>query len=385
MEMIENRELARIGAGRSMQGPEGFLREAYEAHRNRFAAQSAETREAVEVEARRLGDLLSKTEPVWRVSFELPEHVAVGPDKEVKPVPAERRIQHVGTWMDRLRGRAVRATLRHHLLELEQSSVRTVATSAKLIRHATAWWMVHRLTPLPALLANASGPSEAGPLDLGSNGTDGPGDSGGVKPSPALNEDAVWEAQAPVSLTPETIKNGSFSVPAWVAFDSQDNLLVDSPAQAESYLALLQDSLAALRAAISLAPYMVADEVYQSKRSGLLVELGDQGRALARYQTREIVSVLKRRTTGGQLNRGLKVSLPYYDDQALGLMLRTFEVIPAGRIMYVGALGVRAVQDEQAKVAQDTRLSSATRDHLLEELEMLLRAFGGPGANSVHA
>ncbi|MBF8257404.1 MAG: hypothetical protein HW375_2311, partial [Anaerolineales bacterium] len=92
-----------------------------------------------------------------------------------------------------------------------------------------------------------------------------------------------------------------------------------------------------------------------------------------------------RRTAGGQLNRGLKVSLPYYDDQALRLMLRTFEVIPAGRIMYVPALGVQAVQDEQAKVAQDTRLSSPTRDHLLEELEMLMRAFRGPVANSVHA
>src|SRR3990170_4691729 len=61
-------------------------------------------------------------------------------------------------------------------------------------------------------------------------------------------------------------------------------------------------------------------------------------------------------------------------------MLRTFEVIPAGRIMYVPALGVQAVQDEQAKVAQDTRLSSSTRDHLLEELEMLMRAFRGPVA-----
>jgi hypothetical protein len=175
-------------------------------------------------------------------------------------------------------------------------------------------------------------------------------------------------------------KGEPFFVPEWMAFDVHDRLLVEAPAQAESYLALLQDSLAALRAAISLAPYMVVDGVYQIKRAGLLQQLGDQGRALARYQTREIVAVLQRRTAAGQLNRGLKVSLPYYDDQALQLTLRTFEIIPAGRIMYVPALGVRAVQDEQAKVAQDTRLSSVTRDHLLEELEMLKRAFGGTAA-----
>jgi hypothetical protein len=174
-------------------------------------------------------------------------------------------------------------------------------------------------------------------------------------------------------------------VPAWIAFDDRDRLVVETESQAESYLGLLQDALASLRAAISLAPYMIADAAYQAKRAGLLVQLADQGRALARFQTRAIVSVLQRRTSGGQLNRGLKVSLPYYDDQALRLMLRTFDVIPAGRIMYVAALAVRAVQDEQAKVAQDTRLSSATRDHLLEELEMLRRAFRGDGSNGDHA
>jgi hypothetical protein len=200
-------------------------------------------------------------------------------------------------------------------------------------------------------------------------------------------EDGGLPAPASAWFVPGTIdgEGRPFFVPEWAAFDDQDRLLVDSPAQAESYLGLLQDSLAALRAAISLAPYMVADEVYQAKRAGLLRQLADQGRALARYETREVVAVVQRRTAGGQLNRGLKVSLPYYDDQALCLMLRTFEVIPAGRIMYVPALGVRAVQDEQAKVAQDTRLSSSTRDHLLEELEMLMRAFRGPVANSVHA
>jgi hypothetical protein len=378
--MTESRDLARGTTPRLWEGPEGFLSEAYAAHRHRFAAQPAKTWRSVEAEAERLGELLAKTEVVWHAIFVLPDEVAFGSGNGVWPVPADRRTQHVGAGLDRLRGRGLRATLRQHLLKLEQSSDRSVATGAKLIRHATAVWIIRHVGEFAIESPPDSGGHQPGPA-LDPNGSDGMSQEGtptenGGPPAPAF----AW-------FVPGTSdgEGGSFFVPEWAAFDDQDRLLVDSPAQADSYLGLLQDSLAALRAAISLAPYMVADEVYQAKRAGLLRQLADQGRALARYETREVVAVLQRRTAGGQLNRGLKVSLPYYDDQALRLMLRTFEVIPAGRIMYVPALGVQAVQDEQAKVAQDTRLSSSTRDHLLEELEMLMRAFRGPVANSVHA
>jgi hypothetical protein len=36
---------------------------------------------------------------------------------------------------------------------------------------------------------------------------------------------------------------------------------------------------------------------------------------------------------------------------------------------------VRATREEQAKVAQDTRLNASTRQHLLDELKMLEAAF----------
>ena len=52
-----------------------------------------------------------------------------------------------------------------------------------------------------------------------------------------------------------------------------------------------------------------------------------------------------------------------------------FEVIPAGRIMFVPAFVVRAAREEQVKVAQDTRLDPSTRKHLLAELKMLEEAF----------
>jgi hypothetical protein len=43
--------------------------------------------------------------------------------------------------------------------------------------------------------------------------------------------------------------------------------------------------------------------------------------------------------------------------------------------MFVPAFVVRATREEQAKVAQDTRLSASTRKYLLLELKMLESAF----------
>ncbi len=52
-----------------------------------------------------------------------------------------------------------------------------------------------------------------------------------------------------------------------------------------------------------------------------------------------------------------------------------FDVIPAGRVMFVPAFVVLAVRAQGAKVAQDTRLSQSTRRHLLAELGILEQIF----------
>ncbi|MBI3359660.1 MAG: hypothetical protein HY023_00940 [Chloroflexi bacterium] len=96
---------------------------------------------------------------------------------------------------------------------------------------------------------------------------------------------------------------------------------------------------------------------------------------LARHQVGEIIRTVKRRAGASDLNRGLSLSLPYFDDQTLEMKTHSLEVIPAGRIMFVPAFVVRAVREEQAKVAQDTRLNSSTRKHLLAELQTLEGAF----------
>ena len=166
-----------------------------------------------------------------------------------------------------------------------------------------------------------------------------------------------------------------FYLPQWVAFDESCHLLVKSVSEAEAYLASMQPFLGVLHAAVSVAPYIVADPVYQQKRYGMLGQLVNQGRALAMFETQEMIQIIKQRAAAHDLNRGLSLSLPYFDDQALELRIHDFDVIPAGRIMFVPAFVVRASREEQAKVAQDTRLSPSTRKYLLIELSISKKLF----------
>jgi len=133
--------------------------------------------------------------------------------------------------------------------------------------------------------------------------------------------------------------------------------------------------LAILHTASSLATYIVADETYQQKRYGMLGQAINQGRALALYKTEHIIKKIKERAKNGTLNRGLSICLPYYDDQKLHMADVLLEVIPAGRITFIPVFVVRASREEQAKVAQDTRLNPSTRKYLLLELKMLEEAF----------
>lgn len=67
--------------------------------------------------------------------------------------------------------------------------------------------------------------------------------------------------------------------------------------------------------------------------------------------------------------------MPYFDDQDLRMDFANFEVIPAGRIMFVPAFVVRAAREEAAKRVQDTRFNASTRKHLIETLKTLEKAF----------
>jgi hypothetical protein len=296
------------------------LREECQLRQAFFDAQPLDVRHLLDDQARKIAEALVSGER--QLSFVLPEQVSVeslGRSGEgLMAVPAEFRKQVVAGLLGRLPTKDMRAAVRQRLNQLEQSHHPAVAASAGLLRYATARCLVHDMLPS--------------------------GDLGGVY------------------------------MPQWIAFDDEQ-LLVDSLDEAEVRVALMQNYVSTLHRAVSLAPYMFADEEYQRKRSGMLVQLINQGRALARYQVKVVIGKIQRYAQAGDLNLGFSLSLPYFDDQTLEMKMHDFEVIPAGRIMFVPALVWHAMRQEQEKVQQDMRLNESTRMHLLSELKVLERAF----------
>ena len=358
----------------------GHLREEHLAQQMLFEAQPPLVQRFLEAQGRQLAESLAQRERPSQVRFSLPDKVVMeahkrGESKPV-PVPAEFREQLVGGLIDRLARGGIRTALRQRLSELDQSLHHSIAVSAKLIRYATVMHIVHYMLPSGRSVTYIPAEGEEIPsIPVGD----------ALEPASAITAttDAIAEeGQAEdsrgvlqVPYTPAALK---FYLPRWVAFDDKDHLLVNSVSEAEAHVTSMQRFLSILHIALSLAPYIAADEDYQRKRYGMLGQLINQGRALARYQTGEIIQTIKQRAATKDLNRGLSLSLPYFDDQSLEMKLDDFEVIPAGRIMFVPAFVVRAAREEQAKVAQDTRLSHSTRIHLLAELKTLEEAFETP-------
>jgi hypothetical protein len=360
------------------------LHQEYTSWQALFEAQPGPVQRFIEAQGRLLAETLARRDATAQMRFTLPEQVVVevpasgtGP---LVPVPPEFREQLAGGLIDRLTRASVAVAVHQRLGELEQSPSRAVAVSAGLLRHAAALHLVRGLLPAGRSVQYAA--TEGDEIPSLPVRTDARSEAGSAI---TASTDAIAEEGQPGSeggrgelLVPYVPAARRFYLPQWVAFDEAGQLLVKSLGEAEAHVASMQRFVAILHTAISLAPYIVADEVYQQKRYGMLGQLVNQGRALARYQTNDIIQTMWRRAATQDLNRGLSLSWPYFDDQDLRLRTHSFEVIPAGRIMFVPALVVRAARAEQAKVAQDTRLSPSTRKHLLQELGMLETAFALP-------
>ncbi len=359
--------------------PPSQLRLAFDSQQALFWTQPAMIRHFLEAQARVLAEALAQRDRGPQVRFALPDEVVVeAASGEAQPIPAEFREQLAGGLIERLTRADAGAALRQRLGELELSPNRAISVGAGLIRHATAWHLVHNLLPAGRSVTYQTAPGEEIPTI--------PVAPVATRPSAlTATTDAIVEqgteqeaAGRGELLVPFVPAAQRFYLPQWVAFDDEDRLLVNTAGEAEAHVASMQRFVAILHTAVSLAPYSVADEAYQQKRYGMLGQLVNQGRALARYEAREIVQTIARRAAAQDLNRGLSLSLPYFDDQLLRMATHAFEIIPAGRIMFVPAFVVRATREEQAKVAQDTRLNASTRQHLLGELKVLEAAFDPP-------
>ncbi|MBN1934869.1 MAG: hypothetical protein JW934_09400 [Anaerolineae bacterium] len=352
-----------------------FLSEEYRVQRALFEAQPPIVQRFLEAQAGQLAGMVLQRAPHAR--FDLPDKV-VGKDGAALLVPASSRRQVVDGWKRLLRKASAGEVLRRHLVELAQSAEPAVATSADLVRFATAMYMVYSILPAGRSVTYVPAEGEELPTIPVIND---------LEPESALTAtmDAIAEegdaAEGRGSLQiPFTPAAQRFYLPQWVAYDDQGQLLVNTVEEAEAHVASMQHFVAVLHAAAALTPYVVADEVYQQKRYGMLGQLINQGRALARHKTDNIIATITRRAAAQTLNRGLRLSLPYFDDQALEIKTREMQIIPAGRIMFVPAFVVRAIREEQAKVAQDTRLSPSTRTHLLTEMAAIERVFLTPSS-----
>ncbi len=358
--------------------PASHLRRELEERESLFSAQPRMVQHFLQAQATQLAQSALERPP--QVRFTLPDQVvtqpSTGTEAKPQPVPPEAREQLIGGLMDRLTRVDTRLAIRQRFSELEQSPLLSVAVSGSLVRHATARHLIHAMLPSGRSVRYVTHDGEGIPSIP-------TGDALEVVSAITQATDAIAEegqadagrGELQVPYVPAALR---FYLPQWVAFDDQDHLLVGSVAEAEAHVASMQRYLGILHAAVGLAPYMVADEDYQTKRYGMLGQLVNQGRALSRFETREIIQTIKSRAERDDLNRGLSLSLPFFDDQTLEMKTHDFEVIPTGRIMFVPAFVVRAAREESAKVAQDTRLDPSTRRHLIEELDLLLQAFAEP-------
>jgi len=368
--MVEERQVKNGGT------PIDQLREDYKRQSALFDIQPPIVQRFLEAQARQIAQ--AYVDRVHTLHFRLPDRVVTSENSELSTVPSSAREQRVGTFLGRFGSHDVHETLRQRLTQLDQSNDKAVAATASLVRYASATHMIHNMLPSGRSTIYTAADEEDIPSIPYSESLE-PESAITATTDAIIQEGNAEEGRGSLQV-PYVPAARRFYLPQWVAFDDEDKLIVNSIGEAEAHIASMQRFLTILFAARSLAPYLVADEEFEKKRYGMLGQLVNQGRALARYQTREIIRTIKERSKAQSLNRGLSLSLPYFDDQNLKIQTYNFVIIPAGRIMFVPAFVMRATLEEQAKIAQDTRFSNSTRSHLLSELQMLGIAFGSMGA-----
>jgi hypothetical protein len=355
--------------------PVDQLRQEYERQTALFDLQPPIVQRFLEAQARQIAEAYA--ERMRNAHFTLPDRVIVAENTGPIPIPQAAREQRVGGFRNRLANLDLHDTMRRRLAELEQSSDKAVAVSAGLIRYAAATHMIRNMLPSGRSVAYVAAEDEDIPFIPVSEGLEP--ESALTASTDAIAQEEKAEAGRGSLQVPYVPAARRFYLPQWVAFDDKGKMLVNSVGEAEAHVASMQRFLNVLFAARSLAPYMVADEEFDKKRYGMLGQLVNQGRALAYYQTADMIRAIQERAAAQSLNRGLSLRLPYFDDQDLKIKTHNFVVIPAGRIMFVPAFVVRAALEEQAKLTQDTRFSHSTRKHLMTELQMLGDAFESSG------
>ncbi len=354
--------------------PAAHLIQDYEQQKNLFENQPTIIQHFLESQARQIADGL--TSGTNQIRFTLPDRVII-PIRQIEQqatvtIPEAEREQRLGDLWASITRHEVRDAILHRLQELEQTPDQAISTSASLLRYSAAAHLVFNVLPAGRSVTYRPLEDEAIPsIPVGDDSLE----SAITQSSDAIAEQGSADEGRGELQSPFVPAARKFYLPQWVAFDNNNKLLVGSEKEAEAHIQSMQKYVQILHRASSLASYMVACDEYQRKRYGILGQLINQGRALANFKTNAIINKIKDRAKKGSLNRGLSISLPYFDDQSLEMAETEFEIIPAGRIMFIPAFVVRAARGKQAQVNQDTRLNSSTRKHLLAQLKTLETAF----------
>jgi hypothetical protein len=373
--MLEQSLLINLSSPGITENTTSQLRREYLAYQNLFQAQSALVQQFLGVQAASLAEAV--VEGKSQARFTLPDRIVLQPlevEPKTIPVPVGYRQQELGGLLSRLRHTNLSTALSSRLLELEHSENLAVSYSAILLRHMLVMHLVHNILPVGKGVQYIAEKKDDIPhIPIHKERLPGL-----VYPAEAAAE-VFNENRGTVSgeelLVPYVETAQGYYMPQWVAFDEQHHLLVSDLNEATAQIIAMKHYLSVLQTAVGLAPYMVADEEYQRKRYGILGQLVNQGRALANYEVEEIIKKIKCYASSHELDRGLSLNLPYFNDQILALENYHFDIIPVGRVMFVPAFVVLAVRAQGAKVAQDTRFNKSTRRHLLMELSTLEETF----------
>lgn len=299
-----------------------------------FQSQREETDAFLKRQA--VGLVAALVERKGEVRFFLPEEVVGAEDgaggKRAVEVPAEFHEQRIAGFLNRIPVKDIRLALRRRLSQLENSGYTGVRLSAELMRFAIVREIVAGIDP-----------EETGVgLPAGAVGPD--------------NLQTDWEK----------LRTGDLQA------DPAEQACIRN---SEAAIVRLRAAMNTLHQAVSLAPYMYADEEYQGRRRAILTRAVTLGHLAAHYEMRDLVRTVWRRARADDLNRGLSLSVPYFDDRTLEMGWYDFEVIPLGRTMFVPAFVVLAAVREQEKIEQQKSLSVSTRLHLFAELKNLEQAF----------
>ena len=309
----------------TLMGADSSLHVEYQEQRDLYEAQPNTVRNFMDAQARKIADAVVRNQP--QINFTLPDRVVVNPASkdQTTPIPPQMREQSIGSVINRITRTDTRTIVRQRLYELEGSAKPSVATAVRVIRYATVAYMVNGMLPSGRSIKYTVAEGEEIPAipveDLSQPS------SAITQASDAIAEEGFGDENRGELQVPFVPYARRFYLPQWVALDDHGHLLVGSVNEAEAHIASMQSFLFVLHAAVSLAPYMIADPEYQQKRYGMLGQLINQGRALATYETNSIISTIKSRAASHDLNRGLSLSLPYFDDQDLEMRTRDFEVI----------------------------------------------------------